>query len=88
MVKEGSFIAGDEQQEFTFTPMVGRFICLQSLSSQKSDPFASIAELHILNDKGKALSRDRWKIGSVDSEELSAEDAEADFTAACDGFAK
>ena len=78
MVKEGSFTDSKAVQEFTFTPVTGRYICLQSLSSQKSDPFASMAEFNVIDEKGTLISRDGWKVKSVDSEELTAEDGRAE----------
>lgn len=78
IVKKGSFVPGDKEQDFNFAPLKGRYICLQSLSSQKSDPFASIAEFYLMDDHKNILPRDKWKVQSVDCEELFAEDGRAE----------
>lgn len=77
-VKRGMFAEGSSAQDFTFSPVSARHICLQSLSSWRSDPFASIAELYVLDEKNQPLSRERWKIEFVDSEELDSEDGHAE----------
>ncbi len=74
----GVFAPGDSLQTKNFTPTTVRYICLQSLSSLRNDPFASIAELFVLDEKGKQLPRDAWKVFSVESEELKAEDGRAE----------
>ncbi len=77
-VKEGRFVAGDSAQEARFTPVSGRYVCLESRSSLAGDPFASAAEIDVLGADGKALPRDGWTVVYVDSEELSAEDGRAE----------
>ncbi len=78
LVAKGSFDAGDDPQDILFTPVSAQYVCLQSLSSQKGDHFASIAELYLLDDAGHVLPRAGWKIFTVDSEELDAEDGRAE----------
>jgi beta-galactosidase len=78
MVAEGAFVAGDSLQPVTFKPVAGRYVALQSFSSLRNDPFASIAEFYVLDAKGRKLPRDTWKVFSVDSEELLAEDGHAE----------
>lgn len=78
VVKEGSFADGDGPQDFMFAPQMGRYVCLQSLSSQRNDPFASIAELYVLDENGKPFPREKWKVVAVDCEELLAEDGHAE----------
>ncbi len=78
IVKEGTFVPGSAAQVVMFVPVHGRFVCLQSLSSLNNDPFASIAELNLTDDHGNILPRDTWKIYYVDSEELDAEDGQAE----------
>ena len=78
LVAEGSFVPGDNPQDVTFTATSGRFVCLQSLSSQRNDHFASVAEFYLLDKNGKPLPRDGWKIFAVDSEELQSEDGQAE----------
>lgn len=77
-VREGSFIPGDTEQEHTFAAAKGRYVCIESASSLADDPFASIAELNLLDPSGAVLPRASWKVYSVDSEELTAEDGRAE----------
>ncbi len=76
-VYEGSFGAGKEWQKVNFPEKSGRFLCLEALDSQKDDPFTTIAELYLLNDKGKRLSRKKWKVIFADSEEIESDDGNA-----------
>jgi beta-galactosidase len=78
MVRAGSFVPGDEEQERTIAAVSARYVCIESKSSLAGDPFASIAELNILDPAGKALPRAGWTVYSVDSEELVAEDGRAE----------
>ena len=78
LVKRGSFPDGSSHQDFAFTPVTCRFICLQSLSSQRDDPFASVSELYVLDTEHRPLQRDKWSVEFVDSEELEAEDGRAE----------
>jgi beta-galactosidase len=78
MVREGSFIPGDEEQERTVAALRARYVAIESKSSLADDPFASIAELTILDPSGNVLPRAAWKVYSVDSEELVAEDGRAE----------
>ncbi|MBV4360621.1 beta-galactosidase [Pinibacter aurantiacus] len=76
---EGSFANGINQQTIKFSSTAeGRFFCIEALNSQNGRPYASIAELYLLDEKGKELPRSKWKIAYADSEELSGEDGKAD----------
>src|SRR6185437_3021641 len=80
----GEFRPGNEWQEIKFTkPIKGRYFCLDALSSQDGKPFASVAELEMLDATGELLSREDWKIVLADSEEHEREDGSA--TNAIDG---
>jgi beta-galactosidase len=78
LVATGSFVPGDTEQVVTFPPVQAKYVCLQSLSSLRNDPFASVAELYVLDANGKKLDREGWKVYSVDTEELSAENGRAE----------
>jgi beta-galactosidase len=78
LAAEGEFASSDAPQDFTFSQRKGRYICLTSLSSQKQDHFASMAELFVLDKNGNSLPRTAWTIYTVDSEELNAEDGQAE----------
>jgi beta-galactosidase len=74
----GSFVPGDSEQVVPFKSIQARYVILQSLSSLRNDPFASISELNLLDEHGKKLPREGWKVYYVDSEELTAEDGRAE----------
>ncbi|MBI1808179.1 MAG: beta-galactosidase [Ignavibacteria bacterium] len=78
MIIAGSFAEGDSEQVVRFKEISVRYVCLRSLSSLRGDPFASIAELYVLDGEGKKLDREKWNVFSVESEELSAEDGRAE----------
>jgi beta-galactosidase len=74
----GSFADGPAAHDDSFAPVMCRYAALQSLSSQRSDPFASAAEIFFLGDDGKPIDRKGWKIFYVDGEELEGEDGRAE----------
>ena len=78
MVREGSFVPGDEPQDRTVPAVKGRYVCLASTSSLAADPFASMGEFYLLDASGAVLPRSAWKVFAVDSEELTAEDGHAE----------
>jgi len=66
----GTFKSGHGWQHVNFGKSEKtRFFCLESLSSYNNDGFASIAELEILGEDGKPISRQHWKVIYADSEE-------------------
>jgi beta-galactosidase len=72
-VYSGSFAAGNGWQKIRFAKAYEtRYFCLEALNSHGNDDFASIAELEIIGDDGKPLSRQHWKIVYADSEEADA----------------
>lgn len=76
---QGAFKDGIEWQTVKFNSTKGRYFCLESLSSQKNDdPYTTIAELYLLDENGKELPRNKWKILYADSEELDGDDGKAD----------
>jgi beta-galactosidase len=78
LLTSGDFAPGNVEQRIEFAAVSVRFICLESLSSQGGDPFASCAELNLTSSSGKKLDRSKWKVIYTDSEELYAEDGCAD----------
>ncbi len=46
-----------------------RYFCLEALDSFGGDDYSAIAELEILGEDGKPLSRQHWKVVYADSEE-------------------
>jgi beta-galactosidase len=73
------FAAGTSLQEVHFAqPVTGRYFCFEALSAQDGKPFASIAEITLLDEAGHPLSTEGWTIAYVDSEERNREDGTAE----------
>ena len=71
-VATGNMKAGNGWQEITFSrPVKGRYVCLEALNSQDGKNNAAIAELYLLDENGKPLSRQNWQIDYADSESTS-----------------
>jgi len=69
---------GDGWQTVKLTSTRGRYVCLEALSTQKGDEFATCAELSLLGPEGKELPRQGWRVLYADSEEAEGEDGRAD----------
>ena len=78
-VFEGSFEPGINWQTIKFNTVRGRYFCLEALNAQReNDPYTTIAELYLVDENGKEISRKNWKIIYADSEETDGEDGKAD----------
>jgi beta-galactosidase len=78
-VNSGSFTAGQGWKTITFDKqIVARYVCLEALSSQKGDPFTSLAEIEITGDNGVMIPRSQMKLVYADNEEVSSENNSAD----------
>ena len=78
-VSEGAFAYDSGWQEVRFADSaVGRFLCLEAVSSQTGDKTAAIAELEILGADGKPVPREHWKILYADSEDVLSGNHTAD----------
>lgn len=67
---KGSFKAGNGWQHVKFNKKETiRYFCFEALSSHGGDPYAAMAELEILGEDGKPVSRQHWKVVYADSEE-------------------
>lgn len=72
-IYSGSFKSGNGWQRINFAkPSSCRYFTLEALNSHGNDDFASVAELEILGQDGKPLSRLSWKVVYADSEETVA----------------
>lgn len=72
-VYKGSFKPGNGWQHIKFGKMIDtRYFCLEALNSYGGDQYAAIAELELLGEDGKPISRQHWKVVYADSEELDA----------------
>lgn len=70
-VYKGTFKPGNGWQHIQFGKVVDtRFFCLEALSSHGGDDYAAMAELELLGEDGKPVSRQHWKVVYADSEEL------------------
>ena len=69
-VGQGSLKAGNGWQEVKFdAPVQASHFCLEALNAQDGKDNAAIAEFYLLDENGKPLSRQHWKIAYADSEE-------------------
>lgn len=72
-VYTGAFKSGNGWQHIQFGKTIDtRFFCFEALSSYGGDDYAAIAELELLGEDGKPVSRQHWKVVYADSEELDA----------------
>lgn len=79
-VHEGSFAQGEEWQTIKFDEAKpGRYFAIESLNAFDGKDYAAIAELEILDEDGKPLKKEEWKIVYADSEEVDAEPGNADL---------
>jgi len=64
---------GNRWQHIHFDkPTESRYFCIEALNSHGKDDYSSIAELELLGEDGKPISRQHWKVIYADSEELDA----------------
>lgn len=56
----------------------GRYFCIEASSSQDNQIYAAIAELNILDKKGRDISHEKWTIAYVSSEESMGENGVAE----------
>lgn len=77
VVCTGRFTAAGAWQEMRFPAVTGRYVCLQTLSSQSNDVWASAAELELVGPDGARLDRRNWSIAYVSSEEMQGENGRA-----------
>lgn len=73
----GVFEDNENWQKIAFKPVNARYFCLEAVSSQKNQPFSSVAEIVLLDAKGQEIPRTNWKVVYADSEELSGDDGNA-----------
>ncbi|MCM1489544.1 MAG: beta-galactosidase [Muribaculum sp.] len=78
-VMTGSFEAGNGWQERTMTtPAEGRYLCLEAENAIDGKDNAAIAELYVLDENGKRLSREPWTVYYADSEDTKKTNNAAD----------
>lgn len=70
-VYKGTFQPGHGWQHIRFGKTIdARYFCLEALNSHGGDDYTAIAELELLGEDGKPVSRQHWKVVYADSEEL------------------
>jgi beta-galactosidase len=67
----------DQWQTVSFPRVTARYFCLEALNEFNKQPYTSLADLQLLDDKGKEIPRSDWKVVYADSEELNGEDGSA-----------
>ena len=78
VIFEGTMEKKGGYQEFTFdTPKTMRHLALETLSSY-GDSFSCLSELDLIDDNGKVLSKDTWKVVYASSEEKASNEGYAD----------
>lgn len=77
-VHQGTFPEGKDWQTVKFDPVNGRYFCLEAINALNGQPFASCAEIYLIDENGNNISRDNWKVLYADSEEISGDDGKAD----------
>lgn len=71
-VYKGSFKPGHGWQHVRFGKTIdARFFCLEALNSHGGDDYAAMAELELLGEDSKPISRQHWKVVYADSEEIN-----------------
>jgi beta-galactosidase len=69
---EGEFKAGNGWQKVLNRhniPRRGRYLAIEVLSTQAENDVAAIAEIYVIGDEGKRLSREPWTVKYASSEE-------------------
>lgn len=78
-IGQGALKPGNGWQEVKFNaPVEAHHFCLEALDAQDGKNNAAIAEFYLLDENGKPLSRQHWKIAYADSEETSGGNFTAD----------
>lgn len=78
ILASGTFADGKDWQTVKFTPATGRYFCFQALDSHPDDAFTTCAELNLVDEDGRDLPRESWKVIYADSEEVDGDDGRAD----------
>ncbi|MDQ0639978.1 hypothetical protein QF042_003543 [Pedobacter sp. W3I1] len=65
-------------QIFNFPLKTGRYIALEALNNFAEDTFTSLAELELLDENGRQIPRNLWKVVYADSEELKSQDGKSE----------
>lgn len=81
LAKQGTFTTGNGWQTVRFnSPINGRYVAIEGLNAHDGKDIASIAEIYVLDQNGKRLSRESWTIKYADSEDADNGNKTADKT--------
>ncbi len=70
---QGQLKKGNGWQTVKFDkPVSGRYFCLEALNSWWDREYCCIAELYLLDENGKRLSREPWSVAYADDEDVSS----------------
>ncbi len=70
-VNEGTLPGGNGWKEVKFGQTVsGRYVCIEALNSHWNREYCCISEFYLLDQDGKRLSRESWKIAYADDEDV------------------
>ncbi len=77
---EGTFAPGNGWQERLLPETAeGRYICIEAINGiDSSKDVAAIAELYVLDENGKRMSREPWTVYYADSEDIKNSNRTAD----------
>ena len=78
---EGAFAASNGWKEVRFdAPAKGRYVAVEAINAQDGGNRAAIAEFYVLDDKGERISRERWTVDYVSSEDVKGVNNSAEKT--------
>ena len=70
---QGQLKKGNGWQTVKFDkPVSGRYFCMEALNSWWDREYCCIAELYLLDENGKRLSREPWSVAYADDEDVSS----------------
>lgn len=75
---KAQFAPGTGWKDVAFAPAKGRFLVLESVDANDGGDAAAIAELYVLDDKGKRISREGWTVDYASSEDTDNANRTAD----------
>lgn len=79
LAAQGSFAPGNGWQTVRLSaPAKGRYVAIEGLNAHDGKQLAAIAELYVLDARGKRLSREPWTIRYADSEDVAGGNYMAD----------
>jgi beta-galactosidase len=78
LIYSGTMENSAKWQNFTFPLKSGRYIAIAALNNFADNAYTAMAELELLDENGKQIPRNLWKVVYVDSEELKSQDGKSE----------